>query len=508
MESEGESMFDSGERTIYYVSNVGEGSVSIIDGNNNQLIKEIQIGSRPQNIIVDEKDNVYIANDRNNQIMIIYDLYDSEKTWDIPNNGNLQVDSIAQKIYISNTEQICVYSLKTGKKIHCLTGFAAADRLELDGEKRRLFILDILRREIKIYETEKLQLINVLKGVGYAPCDILLGTDEKYLYIANKGSERDRYTGNISIVNIETGKISYIEMKKGSVITSLEQSGTHVYAANSGLHQIEVIDIQNKQCISMIKTTLPIIQRLRLSPDKKTLLAISRSNEGKSVIDKIDTTSHIIVDRFTFKENDSYPYDIRVVSQKEPQIEEEYFVLKNSEDQCKKEKGITILAKEVVSVYQEKMVFTEISIGISSKVEKIVNIGEIIFQKCKMVKETMSRKNLPNRTDYSTLQYDFYIPYDIEAKDRQEQVYMASGKIEGSQKATLYIPAHAEQKGLQFESTAFAKLTSSPVIVNNNLTFDVSVLISTKVIIDKIVFVPFCKACKEWQERGERKEEE
>lgn len=48
-------MIDKRDKTIYYVSNLGTGTVSIIDGDNDCIIKEIEIGPRPQNIIVDEK---------------------------------------------------------------------------------------------------------------------------------------------------------------------------------------------------------------------------------------------------------------------------------------------------------------------------------------------------------------------------------------------------------------------------------------------------------------------
>jgi hypothetical protein len=38
------------------------------------------------------------------------------------------------------------------------------------------------------------------------------------------------------------------------------------------------------------------------------------------------------------------------------------------------------------------------------------------------------------------------------------------------------------------------------VIINQNLKFGVSVLISTRVIVDEIVCIPFCKNCESWQD--------
>ncbi|AGF55755.1 DNA-binding beta-propeller fold protein YncE [Clostridium saccharoperbutylacetonicum] len=494
-------MGDKREEMIYYVSNLGTGRVSIIDGDSHHIIKEIEIGPRPQNISVDENNNVYIASDRNSKVTLINDLYDSNKTWNMPNNGNIQIDSNSQKIYVCDTEEVCIYSLRTGEKIGCITGFIAADGLELDKNKKRLFVLDILQNEIKVYDTSDFHLIKLCKNVGISPNYILIGENERYIYIANKGVNKGQHTGNISILDFESENISYINFQKGSVITALEQSGIFLYAANSGLNRIEVIDVLKRERIAMIKTTLPELQRLRLSPDKKTLLATSRSADGKGAVDRIDTCSNTILDTFTFEQNNSMPYDIGIVMQRKLQVQEESFILTDSEVKLKQENGTTILAKKVLSTYQEKMIFQEVSIKVSEKEEEIINIEEIIFQKCEIISETKNRKIIDSRKEHSILQYKFYIPYYIGYKDEQEQKYVIEGRLEGTQKATLYIPAYAEQQGMEFVINSFTKLTSTPVIIDKNLKFDVSVLISTRVLVDAIVFIPLCKNCDGWRRR-------
>jgi len=499
-------MVDKREQSIYYVSNLGTGMVSIIDGDSYHIIKEVEIGPRPQSIIVDDKNNVYIASDRNSKVTLIHDLYDSDKTWYMPNNGNIKVDSFAQKIYVCNTEEVCIYSSISGEKISCITGFIAANSLELDKNRERLFVLDILQNEIKVYATSDFHLVKLYKGVGIAPSCFLIGEDERYVYIANKGVTKGNYKYNISILNLENGNSSYIDLQKGSVITALEQSGIFLYAANSGLHRIEVIDLLKGECTAIIKTTLPELQKLRLCPDKKTLLATSRGNDGKGVVDRIDTSSNVILDTFTFKQNNSIPCDIGVVTQSKLQVGEEAIIFADSEDKWKQENGTTILAKKILSTYQEKMIFPEVLTKLHLKEENISSIEEIIFKKCEIINETKNREIIDNRKEYSILQYDFYIPYYIGYKDQHEQKYVIEGRLEGKQKATLYIPAYAEQQEVQFVVNSFTILTSTPVIIDKNLKFDVSVLISTKVIVEEMVFIPLCKNCEVYQRRGERRE--
>lgn len=312
-------MFEYGEKIIYFIPTVNTGKLLIIDAIGKNIIEKIEIGSGQQNIFIDENDNVYITNDIN--ILIINNFCHSSKTFNIPNNGNIQVDVIGEKIYVGNTEEIYICNLETGEKIISISGFAAADRMELDKDKKRLFILDILKKEIKIYDTEKYKLIDTYKDIGMAPCDIVLEEDGKYIYIANKGLRNKYYRCTINILDIDTKKISKIDMKKGADIKSLEQGGNYLYAANRGFNRIDVIDIQKKQPISEIKPKLPIMDRIRISKDKKMLFAISRNNDGLSAIDIIDTDSFIIRDTLSLEAGKFY--DIGIIIQEESQNNKE-----------------------------------------------------------------------------------------------------------------------------------------------------------------------------------------
>ncbi|RII33928.1 hypothetical protein D2A34_12115 [Clostridium chromiireducens] len=496
-------MIDKLEKMIYYVSNIGTGRVSIIDGDTYRIIEEVEIGPRPQNIVIDEKNNIYIASDRNNKVTLIRDLFNSDKTWNIPNNGNIKVDSINKKIYACDTEEVCIYNLETSEKIGSLKGFIAANCLELDKDKRRLFVLDILQNEIKVYDTSDFHLINLYKEVGILPNSIIIEKNEQCIYIANKGANKGIYKGNISILNLKNGYISYINLQIGSIITALEQNENFLYAANSGLHRIEVIDLLKRECITNIKTTLPKIQRLRLSPDKKILLVTSRSDDGRGVIDRIDTSNNTIIDTFTFEENNILPYDIGIVTQSKLQAQEEFTNFIDSEEKFKQENSITIIAKKVLSTYQEKIIFSEISIRLPLNMDAIVNLEYIKFKKCEIINETKNRTIVDTRKEYSILQYDFYIPYVIEFKGTDEEKYIVEGKIEGMQKARLYIPVYAEQQGVEFVVNSFATITSNPVVTNEKMKFDVSVLISTKAIVDEMISIPMYNNYNLWNIRGE-----
>lgn len=496
-------MFNKDERTTYYISNLGTDKVSIIDGNNYSFIKNLEIGPRPQEIVVDEDNNVYVASDRKGIVTLIDDLYDVSKAWDMPNNGRIKVDSKSQMIYVCNTEEVNIYSLKTGEKIKTLKGFFVADGLELDKDKKRLFILDVFQNEIKVYDTLNFTLIKRYKNVGSAPRDILMGESEEYIYIANKEINKKNKIGNISVLNINNGDISYIYLEKGSDITSLDQNEKLLYAANKGLGRIEVIDVLKRESITSIKTTLEEIQVIKIIKDKKVLLAISKNKEGKAVIDKIDMIKNNIIDTFKFEGENNIPFDIGIVSQKKIKVNEDYVIFKGDQEKEDKEKGISLLAKRIVSTYQEKIVFPEILVEVLKKVDETIEIEDIIFDKCEVIEESKDRKRIDNRKNYSILTYDFNIPYCINVRNNLEEKYIIKGIIKGTQRTSLYIPEDVEEKGFEILITSFSKLTNTPIIIDKTIKFDMNTLISTKVIVEEEVFIPFCKHCEEL--RGEKK---
>jgi hypothetical protein len=108
-----------------------------------------------------------------------------------------------------------------------------------------------------------------------------------------------------------------------------------------------------------------------------------------------------------------------------------------------------------------------------------------------MNSESINRRTIKSRKEYSILQYDFYIPYNIGYKERQDKIYAVTGKIEGTQIVTLFLPTITEQLGVEFVVNASAKLISPPVFEDNLIKFEVSALISTLVVVDKTVFIPF-----------------
>lgn len=495
-------MLEAAKGTVYYVSHLNAGTVSIIDGDNCQIIKEIKIGPRPYGIVADESDDLYIASDRNSKVTLIHDLYNYDKSWDMPNNGNIAVDSVHKKIYVCDTEEICIYNLKTGKKLQTIKGFTAADCIKLDKSKERLFVLDILQNELKIYGTSDFRLISCHKDIGIRPCSISIAEDGKDVYIANKGANEGSFIGGISILHLESKDVSHIDFPKGSIITELEISKKFLYAINSGLHQIDVIDISKKERVAKINTSLPEPMKIRLSHGQNILLVTNRNASGKGALDRIDINRNTVIDTLIFKRDNSMPYEIAIINREKTKTKGRSFISLDTSDTPYVKNATTILAKRILSTYQEKVLLDEVIVNVPSSMLNASKAVKVMFRQCKMHEGTENRKVLDNRKDYSIVHYDFYIPYSIEIESEDKQKFIIEEKLEGRQDATLFMPDCTEQREIQIVISSFTKLSSSPVIINSKIKFSASILISTKAVMEDVVCIPICGSCELRQSRG------
>lgn len=480
-------MINSISKKLYYVSSIGLEKVLVIDGDSMTILNEINVGSRPYEIEVDEKNNVYIATDRNSTVTVIDFKSKQSKKIYIPNNGNIKVDFSSKKIYACNTESIGIYNLITGDLIDNIKGFIAVDSIDIDKRKKRLYALDVFQNKISVYDTESLSIIKVFNDIGDTPNYILLSDSGKYVYIANKGIKREGNSGSISILDIEEESTSNIDFREGSVISYLEGYSNILYAVNSGLNTIEFIDIVNKRIINSIEPSSEILRRIKLSQDKELLLVTSKGSNGKGSLDIIDLNKKEIINTFNISENNFNPYDIGIITE---EIVNEEILTASIEDKWKKEEVCTILAKKLLSTYNEKKVFNKIEVEVDLSRYRGVNIESVTFEGCKINHNTKIHEKIEGKEDYTTFKFDFNIPYYINAitEDRERLVF--KGNLSGRMKAVLYISHKFTSEDIEITVKSSTSLLKNPDIMDNYINLDISTSISVYATIEELINLP------------------
>ncbi|MBE6053217.1 MAG: hypothetical protein E7212_04750 [Clostridium sartagoforme] len=477
-------MINAINKGIIYVSSLGNGKVSIINGENFSLMDEVVVGPRPYEIVVDNK-NIYVATDRNDRVTIIHHITGTNKSLYMPNNGHIKVDSISQRIYVSNIEEVYIYSLEDNKIITKITGFVAVDGIGISNDGTKLFVLDIIQKEVRIYDTVSFKQIKIYKDIGDSPNDIFIGAEDRHLYILNKGIIKKGLDGKVVVIDLYTTNISYISFPKGSILSSIEGNSRFLYIVNSGLNRVEIIDIIKGNIVGNFCTSLKDPQKTRALKDERYILATCKDNRGNGALDLIDINNQKIISTINFKEINSNPYYICIIE--EENNKEDELLYNNLNDEDLENKGAFIVANKVLSTYKEKIIFRQEKVELISK--DGIEIGDIRFENCKVIEESKNKKVINSNESYIIINFDFIIPYYIECIDLNKEKFVIKGNLIGKQKAILNIKKD-ENYDLDFIVKSSSEAMYFPYIKDNFIIFDVSSTISTYAIKEELIFVP------------------
>lgn len=294
--SGGEINFVIEKDYIFFLSSANKNAIKI--KNNGKMLNEVEMETSNNNIYEQNNNNIYFVNYKTNKIVVIDNQYKVEKVWNIHNNGGIQVDTQNEKLYVCDTEEVGIYNLQNGEKLGTICGFSVANCIELYETREMIFILDIIEKELKTFDTSNLKLISKYKNLGASPFMFCIGKEAKYIYIANKGGLTERHKSYIYILDIIDGKHSKIDFEKGAILTSMKLGSKFLYVMNKGLGKIEVIDTLKRDKVSKLKTSFEKTKMFCLSPDKKILLVVSKDVNNKVALDVVDTDTNVKIDTF------------------------------------------------------------------------------------------------------------------------------------------------------------------------------------------------------------------
>ena len=189
-----------------YVTNRGSNTVSVIDGSTNQRLSNINVGESPVGISIDPSENIiYVTNLGKNSSLSIIDGISNKVTGTVELNGifyGIAVNPLTKTIYLSNI------------KNHTIS--------VLDGTTKNV--------------------INHIP-VEYIPTGININYKTDLIYVTNYGSN------SLSVINGKTNKVnSTIEVGQNPVDTIINPLTNKLYVSNNGDNTVSVIDaVTNKK---------------------------------------------------------------------------------------------------------------------------------------------------------------------------------------------------------------------------------------------------------------------
>ena len=196
-----------------YVTNRGSNTVSVIDGSTNQRLSNINVGESPVGISIDPSENIiYVTNLGKNSSLSIIDGISNKVTGTVELNGifyGIAVNPLTKTIYLSNI------------KNHTIS--------VLDGTTKNV--------------------INHIP-VEYIPTGLNINYKSDLIYVTNYGSN------SISVINGKTNKVnSTIEVGQNPVDTIINPLTNKIYVSNNGDNTVSVIDAVTNKKIKDLSVT-------------------------------------------------------------------------------------------------------------------------------------------------------------------------------------------------------------------------------------------------------------
>lgn len=465
---------ESIRKSFYIVSNINTGTLTIIDGLCNSILKEIEVGKRPFNLAMKDDNTIAVACDMSNTISLVNCISGEIKQYNIPNNGNIQIDRINKKLFVSNTSEVIIYDINLEKILGHVSGFSAIVDLKLNSEGSKLYVLDTLLKELRIYSTDSYKLICSFKNLGKKLNYFLISEDDKIAFVSN---------GNkILKIDINSKKIIDLILPERSIIAGMIIKDNTLYASNLGLNRIDLINIYTNIAYDIILTSTPEPTRLFITEDNTKLLVTNRSHERYGSIDLIDLKSNTLIGSILMSTFNSQPFD--VISQSLPYTYVPPAAITNLQQG---NQGITIIAKKIFASYNENLNFPIINLNLPMDKNSLYTFENIIFRPGIIVDNSEFRSHLSTTSGFSSIKFIGRVNYIIDFLQNNKK-NSVNGFFEKPIEIFLDTPRDHELKKFEIDIKTTSKLTATPEILHGVIKFGVISRMELKIIGEEEIY--------------------
>jgi len=249
-----------------YVANYGTNTVSVINGANNSVIANINVGYEPMGIAYDPSNGyIYVANEGSNDVSVINGANNSVIAninvggaptgiaYD-PSNGYIYVTISVLDIwnYILYSQVVSNYvSVINGANNSVIAninvgGSGGPTGIAYDPSNGYIYVANFDSGTVSVINGANNSVIANI-NVGYEPMGIAYDPSNGYIYVANEGSN------DVSVINgANNSVIANINVGGAPTGIAYDPSNGYIYVANSGTNTVSVINGANNSVIANI----------------------------------------------------------------------------------------------------------------------------------------------------------------------------------------------------------------------------------------------------------------
>ncbi|HSF49297.1 MAG TPA: tetratricopeptide repeat protein, partial [Nitrososphaeraceae archaeon] len=239
-----------------YVTNSIDGNVSVIDGETDKWITDINVGGKPLNVGINPTTNkIYVTHEGSNNVNVsIIDETKGKKEKDYIKNiffnkmaADLNINSKTNKVYvthpITNTISIIDGISDTKIKEEIDVGDKPI-RIDIDEDTNKVFVVNQNSDSVSVINGTTNIIIKTLKIPGDKPYDVEFNSDINSAYIINMGSNS---RSTVDIMKYDDGnQLNYIHVGDKPVDIDVNPETNKTYVVNYDNDTLSIINSTNR----------------------------------------------------------------------------------------------------------------------------------------------------------------------------------------------------------------------------------------------------------------------
>lgn len=231
------------------------GSVVFYDVETGKEIERVEVGKHPAHVVF-TKDGKYVlvANNEDNNVSII-----DAKTYKLINNvavgkgpHGFRISSDSKYAYVVNMgeDTVSVVDIENNKELKKIKVGNTPITTGITKDGKTLVITLNAENAVAIVDLDTDKVEKVRVGVG--PAQLYLDSEDKYVFVANQGTEENP-SNTVSKIDLSTKKVvATIETGKGSHGVVVSPDNKYVYVTNMFEDTVSVIDNTANKVIATI----------------------------------------------------------------------------------------------------------------------------------------------------------------------------------------------------------------------------------------------------------------
>ncbi|WP_432666046.1 cytochrome D1 domain-containing protein [Wukongibacter baidiensis] len=286
----------SSNQYLAFIPNVGDGTVSVINVQNQELIDNIKIGKEVSHGIATTPDGsklytgdldegkLFVYDAKNNRLTKMIDTGKRIHGIDITPDGKYVLLASGETEIDDKYNYIQIIDTNTDEIVQTITSDGKSPaHIDFTKDGKLAFVSNVMSNDVSIIDIDKREIVDNVK-VGIMPNETEPSPDDKFLYVANVQE------GSISIVDIGKRKeIGKIKVSPGTHGVAVTNDGKYIWTTNRFGKNIAIIDIHDKRVIKTIDVDG--------EPNHVSILP----NGDYAYVTNLESNNLMIIDTITFE---------------------------------------------------------------------------------------------------------------------------------------------------------------------------------------------------------------